>query len=387
VPTPLLTAAGQRRELYVQPGVVQYGRGQADELAELLKQMDMVTTVHPLCDFDELQLGPDGRTLRGGYRFTSYAFFQTAQFIAPGLSKLMPEISGSIQLPDDREELVDGVLSTDLWNKLVDLRFPLFRQTRIIRNEDERTIEGLLGSKAQYLGNHDLYTQAVEAMETHQPNVSMYAAQLVGRRMSVWFRAATTMFSALVDGKQWPVYHGYYFTNGEATGTSVRGSLAVYTPKGMCLGPYKPYGGRVTHTGKDFYQKLGQMFAKVCSADIPDAQLLEGLYTMVRQELGYSIEMNRAQRKDQTQLLIHSLSLLGVPKNLAADVVESGLAIGRDLGKENYRPMEQVNRLYSSRTLLDLFIPLLNMSRRVDLSRREKMEQAAFAMMTGRFLI
>jgi len=387
VPSQLLTSTGQHQDLYVQPEVVTFSHRQAEDLSSHLRQMDTGTSVYPVSDATEFQLDEEGRTRVGGYRFTSSAFFQTAQIVAPGLSRFLPDLSGSIPLPDEYADLVDGRLAISLWNELVDLRFPRFRFHRVIRNEDGKTIEGLMGSKHQYLENLALYQYANEAMQNHQPSVRMYAAQLIGRRLALWFRNQTPMFSIQVGEEAWPVYYGYYFTNGEATGTSVRGTLAIFTRKGICLGPYKRRGGRVTHTGKDFFQRLGKMFTGVTSAEVPEEAIREGAESLLTKSLGFTVEMDRQGRRDQTKMLVHTLSHLGVPQNLAAEVVEEGLTVGRSLGQANFRPMEQVDRLYASRTTIDLFVPLLGLAKKLDLSRREKLEQAAFEILTDRFLV
>jgi hypothetical protein len=353
-------------------------------LSRTLRDLDQATSVNPVHSEQEFQL--DDNALAGGeYHFTSYAFSQTAQIIAPGLSKLLPDIAGSIVLPDDRQDLVDGRMTIDLWNKLVDLRFPLFRRHRVIRNEETKTIEGLIGHKHQYLENMSLYRYVSETLQNDQPNVAMYAAQLIGRRFAVWYRSEQPMFELPMGDSRWPFYYGYYFTNGEATGVSVRGTLAIFTPKGICLGPYKPFGGRVTHTGKDFFQRLGQMFTTVIDADLPTDIIRAGAEALTTQSLGFTEEMHRTQRKAQVKKLITSLSHVGVPFNLAKEIVEEGLAVGSSDARST--PLQNIGRVYAGRTLLDLFVPLMQLARKIDLSRREKIEQAAFAMLVGHFLV
>ncbi len=381
-----LEARGLKRAIYVKPRVQQFNARQHGDLAGTLRTMDRNTSVRPVADIDELQLSDDGRTIRDGFSFTFAAFNQAAQILAPGLSKLLPDLSGTVALPDEREQLVDAMQAIHLWNALVDLRFPLFQRHRAIRNDDARTIEGFVGFKHQYLENLALYQEASETLANYQPDVSMYAGLLVGRRFSVWFRSNQPMFSKSVDDKQWPFYHGYYFTNGEATGTSVRGTQAIFTPKGVALGPYRGFGRRVTHTGKDFVQRLGQMLAEVCQHEIPVEALESGAAEMIDRPLGFNCDSNKESRKERSKKLIHSLSLLGVTKNLAGEIVQKGLTEGRNHGL-NLPPVQRISHLYATRTLLDLFVPLLWVARKVDLARREKLEQAAYEMLTGRVLL
>mgnify|MGYP006915943880 CR=1 FL=1 len=382
----LQTTPGTRTDLYVSPIIKQFGQRDSENLFGILRNLDGITSVNPVVTAEELKLQPDGQTVYDECRFTGPAFNQAAQLLAPGLSKFLPDMAGTTILPDDRASLVDAGMAVNLWNEMVDLRFALFSRHRIIRNEETKRIEGLVGHKHQFLENLALYQNAVETLATYHPECHMYAAQLIGRRFSIWFRASEPMFQLAVDGKDWPFYYGYYFTNGEATGTAVRGTMAVFTPKGVCLASYRRHGQRVNHTGKEFFQRLVQMFTAVCSAEIPHDKIREGAEALLQNSLGYTMKDVRTTRNSRHKKLVHALSLLGVTKNLATEVVDVGLTEGRLQGTV-VSPTQEVNRLYSSRTLLDLFVPLLRIARKIDIARREKIEQAAFELLMGRFLL
>lgn len=382
---------GLRRSIYMQPKVRKFSasNGGAD-LLDYLRFLDNHTSLQPINDATDLQLSSDGGTRRGDYRFTSAAFRQIAQIIAPGLSTLLPEISGTINLPESRRLMVDAGRAIQFWNDMVSLRFPLFERYRIIRNDRERTIEGLVGNKHRYLENLALYQEACDTLDNYAPGVTVYAAILVGRRFSVWFRASQPMFSKTIDGETWPFYHGFYFTNGEATGTSVRGTMAMFTPKGVCLGPYRQYGRRVTHTGRDFIRKLGASLADICQVEIPIEILNTGTDRLLSTGLGFVADSSKESRAQRRKKLTHSLRLLGVPNNLAMEAVEMAVFAGRRHNPSSdftQGLLHQTRQAYASRTLLDLFIPLLWIARKVDLSRREKVEQAAFEIVTGRLLL
>lgn len=387
MPTPLVTTPGRTVSLYDRPGIQQFTGRDAAELSRRLKELDNTTTTFPINSETEFQLDRDAKTKMGGYRFTHFAFSQVSQLLAPGLSKFLPDLAGSITLPEDREYLVDAGLSIDLWNRLVDLRFALFQHYRVIRNDKDKRIEGLVGNKHQYLENLALYEAANETLATHRPEVSFYAAMIVGRKLALWYRANTPMFVLAVDEAQWPFYYGYYFTNGEATGTSVRGTLAVFSCAGLCLSSYETFGDRVTHTGKEFYQRLGQMLSTVSTKEIPENELRSGAQALLTASLGFTPTMTKPERRQQQRRLVHSLSHIGVPQNLANEVVESGLTKGRGIGKANFVQLQDVSRVYTRRTLIDLFVPLMHVARNVDLTRREKIEQAAYEVLMGHILI
>ena len=358
-----------------------------ETLRDHLRNLDEVTSLRTVNDPTEVQLNQDGQTKRDQYRFTIAAFRQAAQIMGPGLSKFMPDLAGMIgALDETRAQLVDGPLAIRLWNSLVDLRFALFERYRIIRNDRDRTIEGFVSHKHQYLENVWLYSEAVEVLAGQDQNVEPYAASLNGRRFSIWFRQKTPTFTIDVEGQPWPFYGGCYFTNGEATGTSVRGTIAVFTPRGVCLGAYRKFGRRVTHVGRDFMERIGEMFSAVVHSEIPWGKLQDGAAKMSSQSLGYVLNWTDDQRKERSKKIINALGLLGVQRNLAVEAVDLALTIGRYHGMDAM-DWAQASQLYAGRTVLDLFVPLLAIARKLDASRREKVEQAAFDVMMGRLLL
>ncbi len=381
---------GHRCELYTKPKVKRFDTsiaGSLPALANYLQTLDNNTSLRTLHDATEIQMDEGAAMLRDGFRFTTSAFRQAAQIMAPGLSKFLPDLAGVVVTKaDERTRRTDGRCAIRLWNELVDLRFSLFERYRIIRNDQERTIEGFVSHKHQYLENIWLYREAVATLTSYNPDVDVYAALLTGRRFAIWFRHKTPAFSLTVDDQTWPFHGGYYFTNGEATGTSVRGTLAIFTPRGTCLGAYRKFGRRVTHVGKDFMTRLGEMFSSVVHCDVPWDKIEAGAKAMLTTSLGYNIDWSADQRKERSKKLSHSLSILGVQKNLATEATDLALATGRYHGMDSVA-WSQAQQLYASRTLLDLFVPLIGLGRRLDLARREKLEQAAFDVLMGRLLL
>jgi hypothetical protein len=379
-------SAFSRKDVYVTPKLKTFDPGGITKLAGVLQKMDRDTTVSHLTDSSELQFDFDAKTVRGGFRFTAAAFSQIAQLVAPGLSKFLPDIAGTTVLSDIKAPLVDAVEAIKLWNHVVDLRFPLFQRYRVIRNIQDGTIEGLVGHKHHYLENLSLYREACESLSIHRPEVQPYAAILVGRRLAVWFRSPAPMFNLDIREKKWSFHHGYYFTNGEATGTAVRGTLTIFSPAGTCLAPFQKYGDKVCHTGKSFNQRLGQMFAKIAETEIPLELIQTGASHMLTKSLGFKSDWDKNQRAARMRKLIHAVMALGVPNAQAKEIAERTMSEGRNRGQDT--PISQrTHILYASRTLLDLYVPLLWAARQTEIGRREKIEQAAFDVLVGRFLI
>lgn len=331
-----------------------------------------------------LQLAMDGSTIYGNWRLTLAAFKQAAHIMGPGLSVAIPDIAGTTTSPRNVNGLVDRSVAIRLWNDLVTLRYPLFSRFRMIQNARTQLIEGFVGTSHQYLENAAMYAEAMELLRQYRPQAAFYAGRVVSRRLSIWLRDVSPTFTVPVDDRAWAARIGYYFTNGEATGTSVRGTVALFLPCGVCLGPYQRYGRRVSHKGRDFTQRLGMMFAEVYQATPPVDELQAGLRAAVTTSLGFNDPGEQA-RQARKKKLIHAMSLLGISKSLAAEAMDAALATGRhgDTELAELRSPEQ----YARRTVLDLLVPLLHLARRVDLLQRERIEQAAFNIVLGRLLL
>jgi len=358
-----------------------FRRGQSTALAKYLTSVDRHTTICPISDPDELTYDTEGCTNRGGYRFTAISFRQVAQIIAPGLSTLLPDLSGTIARKQVDEEMIDEHQARDIFNKLVRLRFPLLSSYRLLRNENTKTIDGVVGQKHRSLENLTMLEAAGSAVATLTDDIEFYAAAVVGRKMMLWYRAKSPMFVREVSGKPWSFYHGYYFRNAESTGTSVRGGLTVYTRHGSCLAPFTKKS-RVTHIGRDFNQRLGKMFQHILGPDAPVEKFQEGVDNLLSTSLGYA-ELGDKEKKRFEKDAVKALSNIGLPQRWASEIFETTLKVG-SVDLADLKPLVDFNHIYATRTFFDMFSPLVRMARDLPSNRREGVEQVAYKVLTGK---
>lgn len=382
---PRLRTPGEEARLYSPQALLQFGRNDAELLVRKLREIEDGTELQAIDGPEDLQLDADA-CLPNGYRLTSLAFSQISQLIAPGLSSLLPDIVGTTVLPDERASLIDAGLGLTFWNELVTVRWQLFQAHRLIANTVTKQVEGMMGYKHQYLENRVFFEAVQETVERQAPTVKFHAGMLLGRQLALWYRNDTPICTHTINGERWPFFYGYYFTNGEATGTAVRGTLAIYTRAGLCLAPYKPYGARMSHAGRNFYQQLSTMLTVITSKEVPLDTLIQGITGLLETSLGFDRTWDKQHRLQHQRRLVHALGQTGVPQKIASAAVERGLTAGRLLGKATFMPMHDVSHLYAKRTLLDLFIPLMHIARAVDLTRRERIERTAFAVLMGHIL-
>jgi hypothetical protein len=370
--------------LYVYPKIRTFNRDQQRELVLSLERLDQNSETEPIVRCEELQLRPDGTTKQGGRRYTALAFKQVSTLLGPGVGRLMPDLSGT-RHRDIPPEFLSASMAIYFFNSILDRRFPALTAFRSIRNLETNQIEGLLGHKHQVLKNSDFIRSVDEAMNSAPIPTAFYAARLIGRQLFVWWRATTPFLTLPVCGKQWSFYRGYYACNGEITGLSMRASNAIFTPTGVCLGPYKSHGTRVSHRGRKFMQRINAELGKVANRDMHETELRTQIGPALDHSLGFTVGMTNKAIKQRLSILAALLRRLGVDYNLANEVLQQAVIVGRDIGKPDIQPPAQVDRLYATRTALDLLICLLHTARRLDMQRREKLEQAGFHLITGKF--
>jgi hypothetical protein len=370
--------------LYCRPPLKSFRQGEDKALERYLAEVERNTTICPIADPEELVIGPDGTTRRGGYRFTSNSFRHVAQLLAPGLSKFLPDLAGEVLRKDVDEEMLDAHHARDIFNKLAHLRFPALRRCRLLRDEKAKTIDGVVGQKHRSLENLNMLDATRSALESNGSDLRLYAASVASRKLMLWYRACEPMFTRDIHGYPWSFYHGYYFRNSESTGTSVRGGFTVFTKHGSCLTPFTKQS-RVSHIGRDFTKRLSKMFQYILGSEVPRQALATSVDSMTQTSLGYTATDDKERRKFKASF-IKALGSLGLPQRWAGEAFEDTLAIG-SLDMLGRQPLLLTSRDYAQRTHFDIFCPLVRMARDLPMAQRERVEQVAYKVLTGKFEI
>lgn len=373
-----MPASGTVFELYRRASSRRFQPSEEADLIEALRTSDAATSCHPVESPRELQLDSDGKTIQGGYRFVVGSFAQVSRRLAQGLSRFMADISGVRRHREER--FADGLWARRLWNDLVDMRFGLLARFRLVRNDVDRTIDGLLGMRQTYVENVDFYGNAVEVLRQAVPGLVFHAGSLLGRRMIVWLRDTTPLFRAEFGADSFPIYRGFYFGNGEVAGTAARVTNALFCRYGVCLLPYRRFGRKMRHTGKDVVPRFASHLLHSAQVILDAESLANHFRRAFGETLGYRADFTDRQKQKQARKLIHTLAVLGVPQGLAGETVADALEVGYDLPRGQ---LPAQRRLYHQRTAADLFASLLHLSRRLDPDRRELLEQAAFGVLTN----
>lgn len=369
-------------ELYDRPAVVGFNKNSFQDLQRHLRAVDRNSTISPIADPEELMLGRDGRTKRGGYRYTASSFRKVTQYLAAGLSTLLSDLGGETRRTGVTDSMLDGHQARVIFNNMIQLRFELLAPYRLLRNEQDKTIDGVVGQKHRSLENITMLEFADSAVSSRE-DIAFYQAGLLNRRLVLWYRARQPMFVKEINERAWRFFHGYYFRNSESTGTSVCGGLTIFTRRGACLSPFTK-DTRVTHIGRDFTHRLNKMFQNVLGAETSPEKYSKCVDQLLETPLRYAELTDNEQRETYHRRFCKGLENLGMPQKWASEIFDKTMRIGsKEL--DDLQHYFQPQLAYGDKTQFDIICPIMSMAKGLPLNKREAVEQVAFKVLNGQF--
>jgi hypothetical protein len=220
-----------------------YGRGDVGRLAEDLASASSATLVSEPMGPAELTMASDG-TLPGGYRFTQQGLSQVCSELAPGLFRLILDLSGELRRPDEAHECYSAIEAIALYNSLLRRRFhqKVLDRVRLVKNARALTIDGIVGLKHVLLDNADFFRRVNRNDVISKGRLVFVQATLTNRRLSLRY-ASPKRLCVDPDGTAW--HPGSWLCNSEVGRESpASGSplLYVHGPGLFALG--RPVRGR-----------------------------------------------------------------------------------------------------------------------------------------------
>jgi hypothetical protein len=381
--------AVRNRSLFVRPEVITFEASEEHKFVSTLEKGSDATAVLPLGNPEEMQLDAEGRLKFEGeyYRYTASAFRQICQLIAPGLSRLIPNLAGERRAAKDRYN--DDIFALDsaiqVFNTILDLRFPNLEGKRVVRNTDTKQVEGLIGHKHQFLSNYDLYIRAAEMAEG-MDGTEFDFAKIAGSRMMARFVGEEPLFHVNQDKPTDPFYAGFHFSNSEKGGASVRaGQCFIRELTGTsCLGNLRS----LPHSGKDFYVRLERILSSSMRPADPDNLRRKAAILQTKLLLVWNQEEKHDEEKMRDKCKQHLTSVLQQQKLTATrsrQLVNSAMAIGSYDKEGSRKPAFKRKREMGSRTNYDMFNAITREAARLPIGVQERLEQVAFDLLIGKF--
>ena len=355
----------------------QFTSQQQAEFASAVQASDASLEILPVLSPRQLQLLPNGLTA-DGFRFDAVGFAQVAAAISPGLAQAMRDLADPPARRGVLSRTAHGDYARRCWNDIVRLRLDDLRAQgwQLVLQTNARLICGLITGTYHCFGGSALYVHAETAM-TQQP-YQFYAAQLRGLSTQLWYRSSSPEVVRASAVENWSLRRGWYFASGEVGRTAARASLALFTPYGICLGPYRQYGRRVWHARRAFEGRWQTALRKLLSQDwqLP----WESLGTRLSRPLGFAEYTSAGSRRKYRAKWLRAIQRDGLPRDLASGVLSQTLQFGA-AHRLPAVPSEYV--VWGSRTLYDLFRVLLTVASRLPVAKREAAEQVAFEILVG----
>lgn len=369
--------------LFVRPPSASFRHDQLGDLTTHLQRLERNSSLLAIQRPDELTLNDKDRTHRGNYRLTSLCFQQVVSLLCRGGAQYMTDLAG-ISMPGHvPSNLYSPSSARSIYNELILLRHSVLHGFRLLRNDLTHTIDGLVGPKFHSYENLSMLNTIHDMLGSTRPDLRFHGAYMLGRKLLLWYRDRQPFHTLTADGAPWRFYHGYYLRNAETSGVGVRGCAAVFTPRGSCLSTFEK-SSRVIHVGSTFETRLRRMLDHTLGSSKPASELASRLTMMYQQSLGYTMTAERG-RVERTRLLSKQLGQLGMSSFGAKQCLEDTLRLGSRLPTAAEEIVDKT-RVYSTRTVFDLFSVLVRTARVLPVPQREVMEQVAYKVLLGKFI-
>lgn len=205
----------------------------------------------------------DARTLstQMGFRYSAYAFSRVCRIMAPGLSKVVQNISGEARPTDLSADLFSRPAACNVFNEIANLRFnSLLSNYQMVLDVKARRIEGFLGPKTHYLEVSSFLELAESIIVDTGDGVEFAGASLVGRRLFIRY-----LKTEEIDTHDGVYRQGYAFCIDEAGDDAIRAYLLYRREEcgSSCLQAPAKFRQRQRRTGSRFAIKLRQLLAGV----------------------------------------------------------------------------------------------------------------------------
>lgn len=368
--------------LYVEPLSAKFVKGQSHEFAAYLSRMDGVTRLSPPTAVEEVMLLPSGKTRLNGYRYTSAGLSQLLTPISSRGFQFLSDVAGAdgiIDCDPAEHQLQDAI---NTFNNLLRSRFNRIATRRLIRNEEEKLLDGLVGPQYAHMENATIFQAMQEAAESAWSPMEFYGAVSYGRMLTIWYRTQAPIFTANIDGQKQDFHAGCYFCNGEATSTSLRGTVVLYFKRGGCLAPFREYGRREAHLGRHFATRATELFKTVFNKRPDSERWRQRTEFVAKRSLKLPQDVEKlAERRTYLAKKLADWCPKWHPQ-ITRDVVRDAIVRGGS-DAANRGGIENNYAMNARRTVFDIITAMLRASISLG-QRREAIDRLAFDLLIGK---
>jgi len=255
--------------------------------------------------------------------------------------------------------------------------FDNLRERTLLVNHREKTIEGFLGLDHRLLDNSVFFNLAAEELAAKQDNAEFYRAELIGRELRMYYIDAKTKKNNIYPDARHMFAGGWYFSNREDSGFSIRASLCVMTKFGAAIHS-KSKGSAIRHAGADLMGRAAIMISKTAEQTLNMDEVARNVHRIS----GISLNYTEAPKTREVAMAkwVDYLGRFKISREDAKQICKNAAVVGADLDPRN--PMDLYSReVLSSRTVYDLFCSVLRYSRNQYHTTRDLLQSAAMEIL------
>lgn len=352
-----------------------FSAAQENDFVHFLEEQQRNTVIEPISDIQQLLLRPDGAIAESGYRFNPIGFSSVAAALTSGLNSVFNELSGETQYRHASGEAAANLpAAVSVFNTVLQANFERIQERNILINSGTGTIEGFLGLDHKLLPN-SVFSDIVSREMTAQQGASatFYRAEVVGRDVRIYYSDANNKWNYTCRGVKHMLGGGWYFSNREDSGSSVRAAAALLSRFGLGLA-VNGNKNSVRHSGADIVGRASLLVSRIAAKNFYSRLELEpALKRLSRQRL-YKNEHQRFD--DVIERWVAFLLPFKISKDDAKNICKSALLVGADIAAAD--PLSKYDqRALAARTMYDLFCAVLRYARGQYYTTRELLQKTA----------
>lgn len=367
-------------KLFIPSVIQEFSRNQEQAFVDAVVAMGKRSVDIPIDTKPMITLTADCLTSVGDCRFSAVGLRQVCDVMAPGLYRTMVSIATGIDCVGGQARAISDAVR--IYNIVVGLRGDkLTTGYRLLKNVQEKTIDGMMGANYTRVDNDRIRQAARDAMGASGEFLS---AMLFGRKMILRYMVKRPLFTFAGDD-----YHlGYHFVNSEvARESSVRAAVCIVRRSDSAVMLGKFLGNKLIHTSRRFEERLANVFSSVTRAadSVTEKRASFAVKMQAMADTPLRTGGNETERQQRVTELVAALTIRGLPKLEAVNVVNMALQRGGSIsGSPSMRPSSST---VSTRTALDLCYALMVSGRQRTGTASECIEQAAWGLMSGAYKV
>lgn len=320
-------------------------------------------------------------------RFSAPALPSVCGLLVQGLSQMTKSLcSGRGKTQEDAEP----ELALQIYNDLVKRRFKRVAGRLLVVDKRTGTVDGVISERYAYLSNAELFERTQEFIRKAPQPAKFHTGSLYGRRLLLRYRHPDPLFTVPTERKtDEPFFGGYHFCNSESGDCTVRGAVLIIRQfcDNQAIGELAE-GGRISHVrNAAFEEKLGKLFEKLRKKSEETSKYKDNVQRLLDEPLG--LDADAALYAARVKSLLSQLTRFGLTAGMSRVVLGHALAAGSYSVSVNVDAadrgwLDRSREGYARRNEYDVFNALTNVSKSLEPSARERLEQIAFGMLTGR---